>query len=210
MYKRQDLTSQLPTITTDLTINGPGARLLTIDAGNGADGVAGNQDGFRILELNDGVNGSSNRIEVNLSGVTLTGGDTSGNGGAIENIGEQLTLTGVEITGNTGNTGGGIDNFNGSLTVNDSSFSDNSSKASGVAGGGAIFSQGNLTVNNSTFSGNSAVLRGGAISVIQGGGNIISNSTIVGNSVGSAGGQVAANTGTSLTCLLYTSPSPRD
>jgi len=107
-----NLSSQLPTITEGLTITGPEANLLTLDAGGGTDGTVGTGDGFRIFELNDGMSGFNNRIDVQLSGMTLTGGDSAANGGAIENGGETLTLIAVAIVDNAANTGGGVDNFN--------------------------------------------------------------------------------------------------
>ena len=76
------LNSQLPTITDAVTITGPGADLLTLDAGNGTDSIFDTNDGFRIFDINDGTNAL---IDVALSGLTLTGGDVSNNGGAIRN-----------------------------------------------------------------------------------------------------------------------------
>ncbi len=97
------LTSQLPTITDNLTITGPGQTLLTLDAGNGTDDTFDTGDGFRILEIDNGDNG--NLIDIEISGLTLTGGDASGSfpgdpagqGGAIRNL-ENLTLTAIRVS----------------------------------------------------------------------------------------------------------------
>ena len=45
------LASQLPRITSDLTIPGPGRDQLTLDAGNGVDNEFNTGDGFRIFDV---------------------------------------------------------------------------------------------------------------------------------------------------------------
>ena len=150
-----DITSQLPTITRDLTIVGPSANLLTIDA-LGVDGVL-DGNGFRIFEVNDGD--LNNSIDVSISGLTLTGGDTSDSGGAVDNF-ENLTLDGVAIVGNRASFGGGISNaLSGALTITNSTIAGNTA---GLDGGG-IFNRNELTATNVTISGNSAVGDGSAI-----------------------------------------------
>jgi|GEM_PF-881420 len=169
--------SQLPTISDDLTISGTGANLLTIDAGGGADGTIGNGDGFRHFSINDSGTG---QISVELSGLTLSGGDTVGVGGAIFNT-ENLTLTETAIAGNAASSnGGGVFNGGGGQAgVNRSTLSGNQS---GGVGGAIINNFGTLTVTNSTLSGNSAN-NGGAIFNNQGPATI-ANSTVVNNSSG--------------------------
>ncbi len=179
-----NLGSQLPTISDAVTITGPGANLLTLDAGGGTDGTIGNGDGYRIFNLSDGT---GTQIAVGISGLTLTGGDTSSNGGAIENGRENLTLTAVAITANAANTGGGVDNLQGIISVNDSTFSSNISTSSGLAGGGAIFNQDRLTVSNSTFFRNAAG-SGGALENFAGGTITVNNSTFFENSASIGGG----------------------
>ena len=66
-----NLASQLPTITQPLTITGPGADLLTLDAGDGADNTFGTGDGYRIFRIT-----GAETLDVEISGLTLTGGDT--------------------------------------------------------------------------------------------------------------------------------------
>ena len=95
-------------VTKSLTIAGPGDHLLTVNAGDGPDNNPGTSDGYRIFNI-DGI---GSQIPVEISGMTLTGGDPNGVGGAIRSI-EQLTVSGVHIFGNftpISARGGGIYN----------------------------------------------------------------------------------------------------
>lgn len=163
-----NLLSALPTITTALTIDGPGAASLTVNGGGS----------YRVLDINastvtvqDVTIANGNAVEgggVNNAGGTLTLRNTtfSGNhatftGGAINNASATLTITNSTFTGNTAQYGGVIENAGlGTVTVTSSSFSSNSAEE-----GGAVDNfNGTLTLNNSTFSGNSATAgNGGAI-----------------------------------------------
>src|SRR5207244_1199655 len=89
--------TQLPTITGALSITGPGATNLTIDANHLS----------RIFNIDDGNNAS--QISVELSGLTLTGGRVTpaASGGAIFSR-ESLTLRNSTITGNSARRGGGV------------------------------------------------------------------------------------------------------
>ena len=142
--------SQLPTITDDLTITGPGQALLTIDAGNGTDNAPGTSDGYRIFNIEDGNDATF--IDVELAGMTLTGGDIADFGGAIRNS-ENLTVLSSTITGNSsrgGRDGGGIYTRLGDLSVTNSMVSHNfSSGAGGIAGQG-----GNVSIVESLITGN--------------------------------------------------------
>lgn len=112
------LTSGELAITKPVTINGPGAALLTIDATHAS----------RIFNVDDFNPGTS--IAVAISGLTLINGNgSSSDGGAIRNV-EALTMTNATLSGNsTGNVGGGIFNF-GTLTLTSSTVSDNSATGS--------------------------------------------------------------------------------
>ncbi len=55
---------------------------LTIDAGDGTDGVFNTGDGFRIFNITDPTSGAAPPL-VTLQGLTLTGGDSYFGGGAI-------------------------------------------------------------------------------------------------------------------------------
>jgi hypothetical protein len=156
------------TIGRNLTVTGPGANQLKIDAGGAS----------RVLEITAGT--------VGLSGLTLTGGD-SGIGGGVFNRGN-ATLTGVAIEGNTAeHFGGGASNA-GTLTIADSTISGNS-----ASWGGGVNNDGSLTIKNSTISGNSASWGGGVsnnINYTYYTSMTISNCTISGNSAANLGGGI--------------------
>jgi uncharacterized protein (TIGR03437 family) len=165
------LTTGQLSINSSLTINGPGANLLTVSGNNAS----------RVFLINSG-------FSVSLSGITITGGNGAGagggdGGGALNN--GALTVTNSTISGNTtDNSGGGIGNF-GVLTVINSTISGNT--ANGFFGGGSISNGGTLTVTSSTISGNSAPNgdnKGGGILTF--GAATITNCTITNNAAAGA------------------------
>lgn len=207
------LTRQLPTISDALTITGPGAELLTLDGGNGRDGVFGTGDGFRTFVIDDGS--SINKIQVEISDLELTGADFSeGYGGAIHNR-ENLNLRSSILTGNFAKSGGGIGNYYGVLTIEASTLTANAATSgggvynyvatatlSGVtlsgnivtdSGGGASNYDGTITINSSTFSANSAKRGGGVYSFDSQ--TTLSSSTLAGNTASELGGAVYLNHG---------------
>lgn len=139
-----NLQTALPTITGDLVILGTNADLITINAGRGTDGQHGTGDGFRVIDIDDGDAG--NLLNVQIEGVTLTGGDVSGAGGGIQSR-ENLNLTDVAIIGNA--TGPGADGAFGLLGQ------DGEDGSRGGDGGGIFSSGGDLTIVGSTITGNS-------------------------------------------------------
>lgn len=132
-------------ISGALTIIGPVASLLTVDA---------NQQS-RIFNIDEGT---SLNIAVEISSLTMTGGNANGNGGAIFSR-ERLTVRDAIISGNAASLlGGGI-------------YCDTSSS-------------GTTVVQNSTISGNAAILGGGIYArTLSGGTTTIVDSTIHANSV---------------------------
>ena len=120
-------------ITDALTITGPGANRLTIDA-SGSDPTPDekNGDGSRVFNITSGTA---------ISGLTLTGGDATGLGGAIwaqaDLVISDCTIRDNSILGGSAQ-GGGIGSSGGNLTVNRSTISGNSA-ADGDGGGIAIF-----------------------------------------------------------------------
>ncbi len=148
------LSSALPTITTDLTINGLGITGLSID---GADAVR---------PLQTGNNGALSLRNLQVRNGRVVGG--TARGGCIDhasNLG--LVLDRVELIGCTvvssgpGSASGGAVSSQGPVFVDRSLFLDNRVESAGAAVGGAIRSVGIATVERSVFERNVAV--GGAI-----------------------------------------------
>ena len=196
-------------ITDALSIIGPGQHLLTIDAsGNDLTPEEINGDGSRIFNIDDG--NFDTQFDASISGLTLTGGDASGSGGAIFSQ-ENLAVTSSTISGNSAifDSGGGIFGYSyyGNVTVTSSTISGNSAGYDGggihannltvinstITGnltggsGGGIYSD-NLTVTNTTVSGNSASSYGGGI---YGFNLAVANSTVSGNSTDGSGGGIS-------------------
>src|SRR6185437_5515542 len=94
---------------------------------------------------------------VQLSGVTVRNGNTTGNGGGIDVVTNvNVTLQNSIFSGNSATlTGGGLsDNGDGNLTISNCTLSGN--QASGGNGGGGInyTGAGSVQIANSIFSGN--------------------------------------------------------
>jgi hypothetical protein len=168
-----------------LQIVGPGAGSLSI-SGN---------DSSRIFDI-DGTLYGPPALPVSISGVTLTeGSEPASDGGAIRSGYADLTIADAVITGNnvgTGGTddysGGGIYAYDGFLTVNRSSFTDNHVTEYDGSGGAIIsINQNSVEISDSTVSGNTSEEFGGAISSISPGDLLIEDSTLSGNNAGLAG-----------------------
>jgi len=198
------IANDLPAV--DLTINGPGARLLAID-GNDETRAVGIYPGANVtirgLTIKNGktyssdpdAGGIGNGGILTLAKVVVSGNTAFGNGGAISNSGS-LAVTDSTFSGNRSFLGGGIYNYRGgSLTIADSTFSGNTS--TNGAGGGVASSQtgSTLTITASTFYGNSAP-EGGGGGVYTGGGafSTITNATVAGNNAKLGGGLYSSGT----------------
>ena len=176
-----NLLTALPDITKSVTIQGPGANLLTVRRDFNA------ATDFTIFNIPGGVaNG------VAISGMTITNGRDVGGpgqdgfGGGIDS-GSNLTLTNVHVTGNQASqAGGGVSLAFASGVFTGCTFSGN------MAGdGGGIDYEGDgghtLRLVSSTVSGNSATISGGGIDNVSQGGNSrleVVNSTIANNTGG--------------------------
>ncbi|BFM39751.1 choice-of-anchor Q domain-containing protein [Synechocystis sp. LKSZ1] len=182
------LTSGQLVVNKSLTIQGPGANLLTISGNNAS----------RVFVIDD--NNENNAETVEISGLTISGGlVTTGSGGGIFNL-ENLSLRNSTLSGNSADSfGGGIFNRIGTVTVSNSTISGNSTTV--FAGGGIFNDMGTVTVSNSTISGNSTRFGGGIFNDM--GTVTVSNSTINGNSANLTGGGIVNNAGTtSLTTTI--------
>jgi RTX calcium-binding nonapeptide repeat (4 copies) len=178
----------------DLNIRGPGARKLSVDAGEDS----------RVFTVSAGFNGLP-PIDVTISGLTITGGvaDDPGPagdlGGGILNVGPNtsavgpdLTLKNVAVRGNTAaEDGGGVRNLGGDLTIKGSTISGNTSTQDG---GGVATNTGQRisVIRRSTITGNHAGDLGGGVYLV--GTNpsttTIRNSTVADNEATNAGGGV--------------------
>jgi hypothetical protein len=214
-----NLAAALPALSSDLTVSGPGADLLTLKS---------NTSGVYSFTVASGVTAS-------ISGLTLSGNPAASfqGGSVLVRSGGKLNMTNCAMNGNVGasiynsfgtvnlfnctisnNRGGGIINDGGSLNLTNSSVSDNSdigivstgtlnlmnSKVSGNNtngdfGAGIQSSRGLLNVINSTISNN--FNNGGPAGGIENGISstaVVENSTVSGNTAGAGAG--IYNTGT--------------
>ena len=209
-------------ITDSLTVAGLGAALLTIDAShNDSTPDLDSGDGSRVMAISDFA---STLIDVELIGLTLTGGDVDGGGGGVASA-ERLSVIDCVVSANAATAGGGgILSFNGELSVSGSTISNNTAMADGGGvvgvngpvtiesctisgntttenGGGIVSYIGALSIVNSTVSGNSSTNDGGGIYKYGTGNLTITGSTISGNSAAGDGGGVFTATG--LTAISY-------
>jgi hypothetical protein len=175
-----------------LTINGPGANLLTISGNNTS----------RILST--GAN-----VVVNISNLRFTAGNgagavNTGRGGAIYNVGGTMIITNSIFTGNSAANGGALNNaasaspsVPANLTIIGCAITNNTSTSSGAAM--QNFSTSFLNVRNTTISGNTSS-NTGIVGAIQANGTVtITNTTISGNSTATGTGAGVYFNGTSLT-----------
>ncbi len=181
-------------VNKPLTINGPGADLLSVQRS-----AAGGTANFRVFNV-------TTLFNVKITGLSVSNGNSPGQqGGGIRNAGI-LALSGVAVAGNNagpGGAGGGIYNA-GTLTITGSTLSGNSVTGIVAGSGGAIFNFGGaLTLINSTLSGNTAV--GPGANTDSGGGIysnvgtvLLINSTITDNT-GDIGGGVRGSNGAVVT-----------
>ena len=179
------LTSAELVISKNLTIQGPGANLLTVQRS-----AAGGTPNFRIFNVTSGM--------VSIDGLTIANGNVGGGGGGITNRGI-LMLNATAVSGNTSsNSGGGIQNdgsnASASLTLINSTVSGNTTSSFG-AGIMSTGFQGSATLNiiNSTISGNSAPSFGGGVYNDGNSGTATltsTDSTISGNIASSSGGGI--------------------
>lgn len=165
-------------VTDSVVIQGPGSDILTVD-GSSIDPTPGvpQGDGLRLFELRPGT-------DVSISGLTLTGADVNGSGGAIQSQG-RLTLNDVVLRENSASSGGGlsVSQF-GSAEIADSAFIGNRVS---FRGGGIDNFRADVSVVNTTFVGNGGGLAGGAI--WNSGGTLdVQESLITGNGAGFGGG----------------------
>jgi hypothetical protein len=198
-----DLQSPLPTLSTDMAINAPGADELTVRRDSGGE--------YGIFVIPSGATVSISGLTVSNGYAFSSGPSSLPGGGGVYNLGV-LTLTDSTISGNgTNKFGGGIlnswrsdtvfgvaelDNVtvtsngsqllgagvmnDGKMRITDSTISKNGPAS--FAGG--VYNDGTLTMEGSTVSANNGGAQGGGLMNDFGGSVTITNSTISGNAVG--------------------------
>ena len=139
----------------DVTIGGPGARLLTIDGGGAG----------RDLEIDANATAEIDGLTITRGGIDNHGTALLANDAVLANAGGAITSSGVlsiyssTLSGNSavGGSGGAIDNF-GALNLVNSTLANNTADR-----GGAIFDTGMATLTNDTIAYNTGSAGGGIL-----------------------------------------------
>lgn len=163
-------------VSSTVSISGPGADQLTIDA-NQQSGV------FYVYQAGN----------ARIDGLTLTGGASNYDGGAISIYGSpNITISNSTIEGNYSySSGGALAIFDSeSATINNSTISGNSTPING--GGIYLSSADSINISNSTISDNSAPGSGGGIYSVGAVVGTISDVNITNNISEVAGGGIYA------------------
>jgi hypothetical protein len=130
---------ELSNTSFSTTITGTGASLLSISGNNAS----------QVFQVESGVSAT-------FSGLTITGGSTSGYGGGLYNSGI-VTLDDCTISGNSAHVGGGMASGDASTTT----FVGGTIGGNNATYGGGLFIQGKSSLDSCTISGNSAQFGGG-------------------------------------------------
>ncbi len=166
-----NLLSALPDITSSVTINGPGANLLTVRR---PDSVGD----FRIFRIVGGITNG-----VTIRGLTISGGKAAGVGGGIASD-SNLSLAACNIISNAATDGGGGVYVGGAVgTFTDCTFTGNTS---GSGGGAVRLITSTGLFSACTFSGNTSANYFGAVSFTDSSGTM-TNCTISGNTTTGTG-----------------------
>jgi hypothetical protein len=155
---------ELSDTTGTETITGPAAGVTVSGGGNS-----------RVFQV-DGL------VTASISGLTITGGNTAGNGGGLYNLGT-TTLTDCTVSDNSASYGGGLWS-SGTATLTNCTVSGNS--ASGFVGGGGLYNHGTAMLTNCTVSGNSSGGYGGGLYNSYGSSTTTLTNTIVAGNKGSS------------------------
>jgi len=167
-----------------LTIQGPGAELLTVSGGGKC----------RVFYIEDTTE------SVDISGISIVSGDAeqyehSSVGGGIFNLSDYLTVDNCRFSGNYAEIGGGMYNFSSSPEVINCVLNGNIAEDIGSTYGGGIFnSQSSPKVSSCTFYNNYAISSnfgdsyGGGIANSDGSNPVVTNCTFSGNMAKCGGG----------------------
>ncbi|MFL5328768.1 MAG: choice-of-anchor Q domain-containing protein [Gemmataceae bacterium] len=153
-------------LSTSINIAGLGADKLTIDA---------NQTGS--------IFGLQQKLNVQISGLKLTGGSRSLGGAILTAAGDTVTVSDCWLQGNTATASGSAIYALGSVIIRNCTFSNNVASVLGtvLADNGSTVAISNSTFINNTASSGGAIYQGSATVTIK-------NSTITANSATDGGG----------------------
>ena len=171
------LLSALPTITSEMTLSGPGLSQLSISGNNT----------FRVFNITLGTG------VVSFSGLTITNGRANMDvgGGIYNQRGADVNVTDSTVSFNTAVLGGGIANSStGTFTITNSTLNNNSAgTAGGCYNGSGVLNIIGSTLNNNVAGTGGGSGNGGAIGTGSNALNII-NSTLHSNSANGGGGGI--------------------
>lgn len=176
-------------ISDPLVITGPGAGNLSVSGNNAV----------RLFQVSGNILATFNSISL-INGLSTTGG--SGGGGAAvfpSSTGTSVTFNDCIVSGHKNSSTGGaislLSGFTGKITINNSTFSGNSSTR-----GGSIYfwTTGNLAISNSVFSSNTSTGGGGAINAWSAL-TTIDGSTFKNNTAAGSGGAIENNGSATMT-----------
>ncbi|MCT7351559.1 hypothetical protein N4P33_05165 [Streptomyces sp. 15-116A] len=195
-------TNALPAVISDIVIHGNESVIRRTSAANVRIFLVDSPEGALRLDhltLRDGHStdsggGISVRPHSSLVArhVTLAGNTADERGGAIDNFGGSVSFYDSTFTGNTSMRGGGIFQ-DGHADFHDSQLSDNTATVSGAAVYG---NTGRVTFDGVTITGNTARNGGGGIALAPPGVAFLRDTAITDNqvTVGNGGGVLTAGT----------------
>ncbi len=141
---------------------------------------------FRVVEIAAGATLTLESLFVSggNADATVPSNDT---GGGILNSRGTLTLTFVTVTENTADSGAALSNDSGRAHMTNTLVEHNPTRVGG-GGGGGFYNDGSLTVLNSMLLNNGANTSGGGGYNGQGGHTLMTSTTVQSNTAGTTGG----------------------
>jgi hypothetical protein len=175
------LGSALPALGNSVTIQGPGeAKLLISGAGQ-----------YQVFDIPPVYGANPPLIAVSLADLTIENGYSSIGGGAIASF-DTLAVSNCNFLNNSAYQGGAIWEYANVATVSGCNFSRNMS----LEDGGAILDDGTMSVTNSTFSNNSTSVLGSSGGAIFNEAGLTLTDSMLSNNTAVGGGGAVANENT--------------
>jgi len=201
------------TITDAVSINGPGATLLTLlgspvasdinrffsIANAGTVAISGMTLSHGLTTSSGGAIRATSNVDLHLANVTFDTNkvtDFSTYAGAVYLVNSNVSCTLLDSTfvGNEAESGGAIGTSGVSADIQRCTFSANVCRSGdGGAINGYSFGTGSLTISNSTFHGNISIGGNGGAIMSYGSPTFITNSTFVANSCARGGGALTSD-----------------